>query len=57
MTAAVSAEAPAHVTGMDAPRIAVLPGVNLDDRLRMAPGFTLFRRTSSLVANPTTQGG
>lgn len=32
------------------------PGVNLDDRLRLVPGFSLFRRTSSLVANPTTQG-
>ncbi len=32
------------------------PGVNIDDRLRSVPGFTLFRRTSSLVANPTTQG-
>lgn len=41
---------------LDAPRIAALPGVNLDDRLRMVPGFTLFRRTSSLTANPTTQG-
>jgi outer membrane cobalamin receptor len=33
-----------------------VPGVNLDDRLRQVPGFTLFRRSSSLVANPTTQG-
>lgn len=56
VTAALSAEAPAHVTLMDAPRISELPGVNLDDRLRMVPGFTLFRRTSSLAANPTTQG-
>jgi outer membrane cobalamin receptor len=30
--------------------------VNLDDRLRAVPGFSLFRRSSSLVANPTTQG-
>ena len=30
--------------------------MNLDDRLRSVPGFTLFRRSSSLVANPTTQG-
>jgi outer membrane cobalamin receptor len=30
--------------------------VNLDDRLRSVPGFTLFRRSSSLAANPTTQG-
>jgi outer membrane cobalamin receptor len=56
VTAAVSAEAPAHVTLMDAPRLEALPGVNLDDRLRMVPGFALFRRTSSLAANPTTQG-
>jgi len=28
----------------------------LDDVLREAPGFTLFRRSGSLVANPTTQG-
>jgi outer membrane receptor protein involved in Fe transport len=28
----------------------------LDDRLRHTPGFSLFRRSSSRVANPTTQG-
>lgn len=28
----------------------------LDDALRQAPGFTLFRRASSLSANPTTLG-
>ncbi len=28
----------------------------LDDALREVPGFTLFRRTNSRVANPTTQG-
>ncbi len=33
-----------------------MPGVNLDDRLRLVPGFTLLRRSSSLTANPTTQG-
>ena len=30
--------------------------VTLDDRLRQVPGFDLFRRSSSLVANPTSQG-
>jgi outer membrane receptor protein involved in Fe transport len=30
--------------------------VALDDRLRQVPGFELFRRSSSLVANPTSQG-
>lgn len=28
----------------------------LDDMLRQTPGFTLFRRSSSRTANPTTQG-
>lgn len=28
----------------------------LDDALRSVPGFSLFRRTSSRTANPTTQG-
>jgi outer membrane receptor protein involved in Fe transport len=30
--------------------------VTLDDALKMVPGFTLFRRTSSRAANPTAQG-
>jgi outer membrane cobalamin receptor len=32
------------------------PALTLDDRLRQVPGFTLFRRSGSRVANPTTQG-
>lgn len=32
------------------------PGFTLDDQLRQVAGFQLFRRTSSWVANPTTQG-
>lgn len=56
VSAAIAAEAAAHTSVMDAPRLEALPGVNLDDRLRMIPGFTLFRRTSSISANPTTQG-
>jgi outer membrane receptor protein involved in Fe transport len=32
------------------------PALTLDDFLRRVPGFTLFRRTSSLVAHPTAQG-
>ena len=31
-------------------------GDRLDEALETAPGFSLFRRTSSLGANPTTQG-
>jgi outer membrane receptor protein involved in Fe transport len=30
--------------------------LEIDDILRQAPGFTLFRRNGSLFANPTTQG-
>jgi outer membrane receptor protein involved in Fe transport len=30
--------------------------ITLDDALRQVPGFTIFRRSSSLTANPTTQG-
>ena len=32
------------------------PGFTLDDQLRQVAGFQLFRRTSSWVANPTTEG-
>ena len=36
--------------------IAANPGLTLDDVLRQVPGFSLFRRSSSRTANPTTQG-
>ncbi len=49
-------ESPAAITTLNKLDIAKAPGVNIDDRLRLVPGFTLFRRNSSLVANPTTQG-
>ena len=32
------------------------PAVTLDDTLRRVPGFSLFRRNSSMVAHPTSQG-
>jgi outer membrane cobalamin receptor len=32
------------------------PGAMLDDQMKIVPGFSLFRRSSSRVANPTTQG-
>ncbi len=52
----IEQESPAAITTLDKLDVAKAPGVNLDDRLRLVPGFSLFRRTSSLVANPTTQG-
>lgn len=44
------------VTTLDRATIAATPALRLDDQLRAVPGFSLFRRTSSAVANPTTQG-
>lgn len=61
-TVTVSAErnvrltAPASVTVLDSSTIAAAPSLTLDDQLRSVPGFSLFRRASSRVANPTTQG-
>jgi outer membrane cobalamin receptor len=46
----------AYVTDYNEQSLASRPGVNVDDRLRDVPGFTLFRRSSSLAAHPTTQG-
>jgi outer membrane cobalamin receptor len=56
VTASVAAESPAAISVLGRPALARIPGVNADDRLRLVPGFTLLRRSSSLAANPTTQG-
>jgi outer membrane cobalamin receptor len=56
VTSSISTEAPASITVLAADEIKQAAGVNLDDRLRRVPGFSLFRRSSSIVANPTTQG-
>jgi outer membrane cobalamin receptor len=50
------AESPAYVTVEGRQALQQVPGVNLDDRLRNIPGFSLFRRSSGIVAHPTTQG-
>jgi outer membrane receptor protein involved in Fe transport len=44
------------VTSIDRSTIVETPALRLDDQLRTVPGFSLFRRTTSAVANPTTQG-
>jgi outer membrane receptor protein involved in Fe transport len=36
--------------------IASTPALTTDDMLRQVPGFTLFRRSGSRTANPTSQG-
>lgn len=52
----IQTETPASITVVNNEQLQNIPGINLDDRLRQVPGFSLFRRSSSLVANPTTQG-
>jgi outer membrane receptor protein involved in Fe transport len=47
---------PASATVLDHEMLATAPAWTLDDQLRSLPGFSLFRRSSSRVANPTTQG-
>jgi outer membrane receptor protein involved in Fe transport len=47
---------PASVTVLDGAAVASSAPLALDDLLRGVPGFSLFRRSSSRVANPTTQG-
>jgi outer membrane receptor protein involved in Fe transport len=54
--AAPSISRPAAVTALGAEALALSPSTTLDDALRAVPGFSLFRRSSSRVANPTTQG-
>jgi outer membrane cobalamin receptor len=56
VTGTVATETPASLVVLDQQKLSQTPGINLDDRLRQVPGFSLFRRSSSLVANPTTQG-
>lgn len=56
VTERVEVESPAVIDVISGSRIKEIPGVNMDDRLRQIPGFAMFRRTSSVAANPTTQG-
>ncbi len=44
------------VSVLTADDLAASGAVRLDDALRLEPGFQLFRRASSRVANPTAQG-
>jgi outer membrane receptor protein involved in Fe transport len=46
----------ASVVVLDQRAIAASASPAIDDILRQVPGFSLFRRTSSPYANPTTQG-
>ena len=51
-----ASEAPAAVTVVTRDDIRHSAGQTVDDVLRQVPGFSLFRRSSSVVSHPTTQG-
>jgi hypothetical protein len=50
-------ETPASVVVLGPRALELTPALAVDDVLRQVPGFTLFRRSGSRTANPTTQGG
>jgi outer membrane receptor protein involved in Fe transport len=49
-------DSPSNVAVVDRLTLSSSGALTLDDRLRRIPGFTLFRRSGSRTANPTTQG-
>ncbi|HTV57941.1 MAG TPA: TonB-dependent receptor [Verrucomicrobiae bacterium] len=49
-------ETPVSVVQLTQTDLQSTPALNIDDKLRQIPGFSLFRRSSSRTANPTTQG-
>ncbi len=49
-------ESPISTRILTAAQLQQAAPVSLDGKLRTVPGFDLFRRSSSLVANPTTEG-
>jgi outer membrane receptor protein involved in Fe transport len=51
-----SSDSPASTRVLDTQQLQQAASPSLDGKLREMPGFTLFRRSSSLVANPTTEG-
>ena len=53
---AIESATPAVASVITADALASTPAPMLDDQLKSVPGFSLFRRSSSRVANPTTQG-
>jgi len=49
-------DTPTSVVVLNRETIASSPAATIDDMLRQVPGFTLFRRSGSRSANPTSQG-
>lgn len=52
----VGGAAPVGAVTLGAETLNAAPALTLDERLRVVPGFSLFRRASSRQANPTTHG-
>ncbi|MGH7804692.1 MAG: TonB-dependent receptor plug domain-containing protein, partial [Candidatus Binatia bacterium] len=50
------AEVPTNTTVLSGDALRSTGSQTVDDALRHVPGFSLFRRSSSLVTHPTTQG-
>ena len=51
-----SMDSPASTRVLDEQKLEESAAPSLDGKLRQVPGFELFRRSSSVVANPTTEG-
>ncbi|HEX4310246.1 MAG TPA: TonB-dependent receptor [Acidobacteriaceae bacterium] len=51
-----SSDSPASTRVLDEQQLQLSASPSLDGKLTQVPGFTLFRRSSSIVANPTTEG-
>src|SRR5207237_304542 len=55
-TAEQLGDLPAQVTVLSEKDISQTAALTIDDFLKQVPSFSLFRRSSSLVSHPTTQG-
>lgn len=55
-TESLLGETPESVAVLSRERVETTAAPTLDDALRQIPGFSIFRRSSSRNANPTTQG-
>ena len=49
-------QSPVATRQLSAVALATTPTITMDDEVRQLPGVEMFRRSSSLVANPTSQG-
>lgn len=55
-TATEIGDTPVSIVQLNKSDLDATPALRIDDQLRQIPGFSLYRRSSSRTANPTTQG-